>query len=735
MQTIDIGPRRELFVDRFLVESLEGVTFKLHTPQLTAPATSAVCGHYMTVLQDGDRYRTYCRQYDPSYKGELFDGNPAELTCCEESRDGIEWQCPEFGLFEVNGSRRNNTVLRQVPYSHNFALFLDANPSADPAARYKALAGIHPVGLHAFRSADGVRWEMLQDQPVITSQDFAFDSQNVAFWSSAESCYVCYFRSWQTPHGALRTVSRTTSADFVSWTKPVPMNPNLPGEHLYTSQTHPYFRAPHIYIALPTRFQPDRGSSTDILFMATRAGSERFERLFTEAFIPPGPDPKRWGNRSNYAACGVVPTGTEEMSIYHGPSGRRYALRTDGFVSLHAGFAAGAMTTKPFTFTGAELSLNMSTSAAGSIRVELQDETGKPVPGRSLAEGDEIVGDTIEQRVTWRGDGDISAWAGRPVRLRIAMREADLYSLSFVPPFFGPATPMMKSYFETLQIPAGGASCSDNDESCWFSADVIDELRPLIEQAREAARGNPSCERNLAPLFAGYTTASEARELLSVFPSLTPDELTRRLDRLGQSILRFDHSDVFGKGPAMYPPIAERWEAFRKQLTEQARVIAAAFADPRIAQNHDKRWHFQTDPQDTGLTAGWMKAEFDASAWPLIDADRWWQKEGYPDYHGVAWYRRSFDPPDTGPGKRMILYFGAVDGDATVFVNGRKVGEHLLLPDGTGWDQPFHLDVTDHLVKARPNLIAVRVRKDMYLSGIFRGVKLLEVGGIRNAAR
>ncbi len=74
------------------------------------------------------------------------------------------------------------------------------------------------------------------------------------------------------------------------------------------------------------------------------------------------------------------------QSIYHGPAGRRYTLRTDGFVSLRAGFAGGTVTTKPFSCDGAELSLNFATSAAGSVRVELQDETGRPLPGRSLAD-------------------------------------------------------------------------------------------------------------------------------------------------------------------------------------------------------------------------------------------------------------------------------------------------------------------------------------------------------------
>ena len=78
-----------------------------------------------------------------------------------------------------------------------------------------------------------------------------------------------------TPHGRLRTISRTTSADYIHWSTPTPMNPNLADEHLYVSGTHPYFRAPHIYIALPTRFVPERGNSTDILFMNSRADQNR----------------------------------------------------------------------------------------------------------------------------------------------------------------------------------------------------------------------------------------------------------------------------------------------------------------------------------------------------------------------------------------------------------------------------------------------------------------------------
>ena len=738
---IDIGTRRELFVDRYLTESMEGVAFKLHTPQLAPPATGgSPCGAYMTVLMDGKRYRAYYRAIDPAYTGEHYDCSPGEMTCMAESDDGADWRFPTLSLPERNGPRQDNAVLHQSPFCHNVAPFLDANPAAAPEARYKALAGAHrghganhSNGLHAFGSPDGIRWTPLCDASVITHDDFAFDSQNVSFWSEAESCYVCYFRSWVTPHGRLRTICRTTSPDFVNWTDPVPMNPNLPGEHLYTSQTHPYFRAPHIYVALPTRFVPDRGSSTDILFMSTRAGSDHFERLFTGAFIPPGPDPLRWGNRSNYAACGVVPTGPSEMSIYHGPAGRRYTLRTDGFVSIHAD-SAGTLTTKPFVFAGSELSLNVATSAAGSVRVELQDEKGRPLPGCSLAEADEIVGDGIAWRVTWGGDGDVSAWAGRSVRLHVVMCEADLYSFCFVTPFYGPADPLMKAYFATLQA-ADDRPCvpsSDSNLERVFTDELVRTLKPIMEQAREVVRGQSPYEERLAPVAAGYDVASGTRDVLNTFPSLPSAEIERRLDVLEKIVMQFNPVDVFGRGPALYPPLASCWKAFRKLLGKQATLFAAAFIDPRIAQDLNKRWRFQADPQDVGVGKGWMKAEFDVAAWSLLNADSWWQEQGYSDYHGVAWYRRSFDVPVLKAGRRLILYFGAVDGHATIFINGRSLGEHLLPADYTGWDQPFYFDVTEFLESGKSNLIAVRVRKDVSFGGIFRGVKLLDLKGLCN---
>lgn len=251
---------------------------------------------------------------------------------------------------------------------------------------------------------------------------------------------MCYFRTWtgEGDRQNIRAISRTTSPDFVNWSDPVPMDQNQRDEHFYTSQTHPYFRAPQIYIALPTRYVAGRLGeaatgdamlgSTDILFMTSRAGSEHYDRLFKQAYIWPGRDPERWANRANYVALNVVPTADDEMSIYH-RSGHRYTLRTDGFVSAHAGHEQGELISKPMRFKGGSLKVNYRTSAGGSLRVELLDPQRRPIPGFTAADGPLLVGDEIDRDIQW--ESDLSKLEGDPVRLRLLMRECDVYSFRF----------------------------------------------------------------------------------------------------------------------------------------------------------------------------------------------------------------------------------------------------------------------------------------------------------------
>ena len=161
----------------------------------------------------------------------------------------------------------------------------------------------------------------------------------------------------------------------------------------------------------------------------------------------PGLQPERWETRNNMTAWGMVetanylPTAPKELSIfvsegYYGNENvrlRRFALRVDGFVSVRAPLKGGELVTRPFTFEGGALSLNISTSAAGSARVELQDADSRPIEGYALSDCDEIYGDDLERMVMWKGRADVRALAGQTVRLRFALSDADLYSLQFTP--------------------------------------------------------------------------------------------------------------------------------------------------------------------------------------------------------------------------------------------------------------------------------------------------------------
>lgn len=448
---IVLGTRLELFVDDYLVENLTAVEFHLHHPvKAPRPVSPLPEKHMVTVIKDGDRYRAWYRDKDPAYTGPTHTGNAGETVHYAESRDGHEWTFPVMRLHEIDGNLENNAILARLPpFLTNFMPFLDPRPGVDAAERYKAVAGYPGTGnkvgldepgrgLFTFVSPDGIHWtkrnEAIRYRP---EWRHAFDSPNVAFWSEAEQLYVCYFRTWS-ESGRVRSISRATSPDFVQWSDPVEMKPNLPGEHLYTNGTHPYARAPHIYVALPTRFVPLEADSadrvnnnvTDVIFMTTRAGSEHYDRTFTEAYIRPGRDPARWLNRANYAAQNVIQTGSDELSIWH-RSGDRYTLRLDGFISLRAGAARGEVVTKSFTFSGGSLVLNYATAAAGGIQVEIQDPSGTPIPGYALEDSILLRGDQINGVATWRDRREVSDLAGLAVRLRFVLQEADLYSLQF----------------------------------------------------------------------------------------------------------------------------------------------------------------------------------------------------------------------------------------------------------------------------------------------------------------
>jgi len=471
-----IGATRQLFLDEYLIASKKNVALKLHSPiarEIVLTADKPWEGQTLTypcVFQDGGKYRLYYRASGPP-TGTAQDSSSVRImawsyTAMAESTDGIHWTKPDLGVVEFQGSRRNNLVwpVDGQPGSDLFP-FKDSNPEAPADERYKALANAGEHRLLALGSPDGVHWRLLQKEPVLAHlpPDPMMDPPNLAFWDGNQKQYVAYLRAWI--HSRIRGFRRSTSKDFRHWTPAVMVDyGDGEVEHLYTNMTTPYDRAPGLYLMFAKRFVPNRRADpnwpadglSETVLLSSRDG-QRFDRTFMEPFVRPGLDPANWRDRSIMMARGILETSPSELSLYyfeHYRSDtvrlRRATLRPDGFISISAPYQGGEFTTRPFVVEGQELELNYSSSVAGSIRVEIQDETGKPIPGFRLEESAEIFGDELSRVVEWRrGHADLltndgreipfkpsyltPALRGRTVRLRFVMKAADLFSFRLRP--------------------------------------------------------------------------------------------------------------------------------------------------------------------------------------------------------------------------------------------------------------------------------------------------------------
>lgn len=460
---IRLGTRLELFVDDYLIDSMRGTALQAHEPRRENVALAmdkpweGGFVNYGTVIRDGGRFLMYYRGW------RMVNREGIAVYCLAESSDGIRWSRMELALNPFGRQRKTNIFLADCKATHSFSPFLDTRPGCPKKERFKAI-GLVPEAdgkgsaLGAFVSADGIHWSLMQKEPVILKDPqtpHAFDSQNVAFWSETERCYLCYFRTWNNA----RRISRATSRDFLRWTPRVQMEYRrlgkpAPVEELYVNQTSPYFRAPHLYVALAARFMAGKRVLTDEEaeplgieprykndcsdpVLLTSRGGTWYDHTFMGSLIRPGPQPTHWTSRTNYPLLNLIQTGPAEMSMFThesyaqtGACIRRHSLRLDGLGSVRAPWQGGSMTTKPFTFEGPRLLLNYGCSAAGGIRVAVTAPDGKPFKGFSLDDCTPVYGDRIEHAVEWKG-GSLKALNGKPVRMAFEMKDADLFALRF----------------------------------------------------------------------------------------------------------------------------------------------------------------------------------------------------------------------------------------------------------------------------------------------------------------
>lgn len=485
---IELGNRRELFWDDFLIDEATAVLRQLQPEtrevamMCDAPWEGSSCG-YPCLFRDGDIIRLYYHAgrfllHDDTN----IHASPVVVCYAESHDDGRTFIKPDLGIYEYNGNKHNNIILKIGGYTKtidNFAVFKDTNPDCAPDELYKAVAengrvpGTNDEILCYYKSADGIHFSP-GGQLVVGGW---FDSLNCAFWDRHSRQYFLYMRDWaegyprrrgQNMGTKMRGIRYCTSPDFKTWSdyQPIDFGKVEPIE-LYTNTIKPYERADHVFLGMPARYY-ERDSwtpnfdylagadhrryrcrkhirygtvLTDCILITSRDGV-RFRRG-EEAFMTPGIERNaNWVYGDCYPTWGLIETRSDdpdsapdELSFYcldyhwiGSQAVRRYTIRKDGFLSYHAGHEPAWLITRPFTFAGNRLNINFATSAIGSVRITLLDDAGNAIPGY---ESCEIFGDSLERPVDFAGGIDLSALAGRPVRMRIDLQDADIFSFKF----------------------------------------------------------------------------------------------------------------------------------------------------------------------------------------------------------------------------------------------------------------------------------------------------------------
>jgi hypothetical protein len=467
---IDIGTRKQLFVDDARIASQHNIELVMNSPHATGELlVEADLPHehggyvflYSSILREEDgRIRLWYDLITPTGAGPY---DHERRVCYAESLDGIHFVKPNLGLHDVGGSKDNNVVLPGV--IGGCAVWKD--PVAPAEHRYKTQAKVYPSGkFHMHSSPDGIRWSLFAEIP----PQGPHDTQTILFWDRHLGRYLFYGRHKAiTPEIEVlcRSVRRAELTDLTrientglaiwpdardraAYVSPADQSP----VDYYGATVFPYSEADDVYIMLAQAFwhwMPDtNGPGTRDVRLATSRDSHVFHRAGgRRPFLRMGPA-GRFDAKGVWALPNPIVMGDEIWIYYAGtnldrtgqvdpsaPSGQRLGgigravLRLDGFVSADAPYEGGELTTPLLRFAGDRLELNLDTSAGGGARVELLDEQGTPIPGLSGDAAPWLVGNSVRFPVAWTGDGDLSSWAGKPIRLRFLLRDCKLYAFQF----------------------------------------------------------------------------------------------------------------------------------------------------------------------------------------------------------------------------------------------------------------------------------------------------------------
>lgn len=469
---LPIGSERQLFLDDAIVDSTSHTRRRLNPARKISgnPVIAAdrawegpdcrlswvIFDHRLGKFRmrySTGRYAASGRKPDGTVN--LTEG--ARVSCEAFSDDGVHWTKPSLGLAEFQGSRENNIVPAEMAHSYFFQDLHDP----DPARRYKAhirTGDVRKPGMkfELLCSPDGYQWTR-HPAPTVDLKEHVgrWGPTHFLGWDPIRECYAAHMENnlhMNSITWPRRSIGRAESRDLQSWSASETIvrvdDRDFPDTEFYAMPTA--FVERH-YVSFLWNFSTN--NTTIWPELAVSRDGLRYEREFRQPIIALG-DTGDFDSVCVYAEAPLVHgdkvfcyyTGTNwrspEQLLAIGDKARAGVglaiLRRDGFVSYEGGrVEPGVVTTRAFAFSGNALYLNLAAAlqewGAGpcEVRVALLDERHSPIPGFTADDADVISTSDPDRRVTWRGKGDVSALAGRPVRLQIQFTNSKIYAFQF----------------------------------------------------------------------------------------------------------------------------------------------------------------------------------------------------------------------------------------------------------------------------------------------------------------
>ena len=451
---VQIDRSRQLFVDDYLVAATENVQRTLHQA-VKHSANPLMVEHtpwegsgpvFPIVRRDGPtgRFRMW---YAGATRYDLPSGMSVRFPALyAESEDGLQWQRPELGLHEYEGSTANNIV---IPAGNLFGLHIDES-DPDPQRRYKGIVWHEPhyvprEGYFLYTSPDGIHWTRARDQPLALSlSGYALPQSGIGDtsifrWDHLLGKYVGDVK-FVLP-GVMRTRGIMESDDLIHWSRPrVTIYPDA----LDATDSQIYANLSFCYESLWLGFlrvmHTERTvgyKQTTVELTASRDGRHYYRVGNRDEVLALGSE-QEWDTDYHEPAWDPIPVG-DELWVYY-RSGklrkdetRRYDLglarfRRDGFASLDASDVPGTVITRPLTFPGQRLFVNADVADGGYLKAAVLTAGREPVAGRTLAECRPAIGDSVAIPLTWQTVEEITIPAGDHVRLQFELQNARLYS-------------------------------------------------------------------------------------------------------------------------------------------------------------------------------------------------------------------------------------------------------------------------------------------------------------------